>query len=269
MPAANEWTVNGFYIDAGDDVNEAYEPEVLNPGEEIVVKLKLSPAIGPGTTIQATLVTPNGVSASAMETRNVPPELTINAGLTLPGGTSLTIGNTLLAATDPDGVTEDIVFAVTTPPAEGALSLGPSFTQQDIDAGSLSYTHTGDGADAFAFTIADDEDVVGEYTFVVTVDMPPTLDANLGLAMVSGGIAVIDNTILSTSDSDTAAADLVYQITVPPTEGSLSLGDTFTQQDIDDGLLSYMHTGTGDDSFQFTITDGSTVIGQFTFIIDV
>ena len=41
----------------------------------------------------------------------------------------------------------------------------------------------------------------------------------------------------------------------------------FTQEDIDNALLVYTHQGIGSDSFQFTISDGDSVIGSFTFVI--
>jgi hypothetical protein len=42
-----------------------YEPGILNPGEVMVIKLKLSPAAGAGTTNWAIVSSHNGVVASA------------------------------------------------------------------------------------------------------------------------------------------------------------------------------------------------------------
>ena len=71
-PDDNHWWVVGIYSDAtirGSEVAEAYEPGILNPGEEMVLALRLSPTIGLTTTNRATIVTANGISASGFFTR--------------------------------------------------------------------------------------------------------------------------------------------------------------------------------------------------------
>ena len=40
-PGNNEWTDKGIYLDAGKATPEAFEPGILNPGEEIVLEVKL------------------------------------------------------------------------------------------------------------------------------------------------------------------------------------------------------------------------------------
>lgn len=61
----NGWTVEGIYLDAGGSVVEVFEPGIFNPDEEMVIQVKIDPAVGGGTTNMVTLSTPNGVSASA------------------------------------------------------------------------------------------------------------------------------------------------------------------------------------------------------------
>jgi len=71
-PEDNHWWVVGIYADAtirGSEVAEAYEPGILNPEEEMVLALRLSPAVGITTTNVATIVTVNGISASKVFTR--------------------------------------------------------------------------------------------------------------------------------------------------------------------------------------------------------
>ena len=45
VPAANQWTVNGIYLDASTvpPVEETVDPGVFNPGEEMVILAKPSP----------------------------------------------------------------------------------------------------------------------------------------------------------------------------------------------------------------------------------
>ena len=60
-PGNNQWAVNKIY--------EAYETGILNPGEEMVVRIRLNPPVGPATTNLVTVATPNGISASTVFTR--------------------------------------------------------------------------------------------------------------------------------------------------------------------------------------------------------
>ena len=60
-PANNEWTVTGIYLDAQGNAPEIFEPDILNPQEQAVLKIKLNPKVGAGSTNRALIVTPNGV----------------------------------------------------------------------------------------------------------------------------------------------------------------------------------------------------------------
>lgn len=269
-PALNEWTVAEIYLDAETAEAEAYEPNVLNPGEEAIIQVKVSPAIGAATPVQTMLSTGNGVGVSAVFIRNTPPVLTTNMALNIANNGTDTVDSARLAATDIDNAPADLIYSVIVPPTQGTLSMPATFSQADLDNNLVSYTHTGSGPDNFQFTISDGDDVIGAYTFNITISMPPVLASNAGLNVTSGGTGVINGGLLETSDVDNLPAELVYTVTDAPTQGTLSLGASFTQQDIDDGLLSYMHTGAvGGDSFQFTATDGESIIGPYTFNIAI
>lgn len=68
IPMDNEWAVAGIYQDGSGAAAEAFEPGILNPGEAIVLRLRLSPAAGEETTNLVTLSTPNGVQTQAFFT---------------------------------------------------------------------------------------------------------------------------------------------------------------------------------------------------------
>ena len=57
----NEWQETGIYLDAQAGTPEAFEPNILNPGEEIKIEAKLSPPPQEGTTVDVIISTPNGV----------------------------------------------------------------------------------------------------------------------------------------------------------------------------------------------------------------
>jgi hypothetical protein len=60
----NEWQKTGIYLDAGDNTPEVFEPGILNPGEEMMIKVKLNPPPRDGTTVNTIIVTPNGIRDS-------------------------------------------------------------------------------------------------------------------------------------------------------------------------------------------------------------
>ncbi len=57
----NEWEVVWIRLDGEDEV---FEPNVLNPQEEIMIRAQLNPSVGAGTTNMVILGTPSGVTAS-------------------------------------------------------------------------------------------------------------------------------------------------------------------------------------------------------------
>lgn len=64
-PGDNEWTVNGIYLDAASATPEVFEPGILNPGEDMVIRTKLAPAYKKWATKSLSVATASGVSASA------------------------------------------------------------------------------------------------------------------------------------------------------------------------------------------------------------
>jgi len=63
-PGANQWTVQGIYLNATSDP-ELFEPDILNPGEEVVLKARLSPSVVVTQTMMV-VATANGISATAI-----------------------------------------------------------------------------------------------------------------------------------------------------------------------------------------------------------
>ncbi|MBZ0301542.1 MAG: hypothetical protein K8J31_17480 [Anaerolineae bacterium] len=267
-PFGNEWTVEGIYMDADEAVDELFEPDILNPGEEIVLSLNIAPPVGPGETIQTVVSTPNGISMATQFTRNIPPELVTNLGLVVAHGKAGTIDTTLLQTTDADDEAQDLIYTVLTAPAAGALSPTDGFAQADIDSGLLTYTNAISGDYGFEFTVSDGKDMIGPYLFTITVvNAEPVLESDAELVVASGGTETITSAMLNVTDADDPPANLTYTVTSMPTQGTLNPGPVFSGEHIQSGLLSYTHSGSGDDSFEFSVSDGENSIGPFTFRI--
>ena len=64
-PSNGQWTVRGIYLNSTTLESEVYEPNVFNPGEEMIVRLNVTPAIPTGTDNQVTLGVTNGVALAA------------------------------------------------------------------------------------------------------------------------------------------------------------------------------------------------------------
>ncbi len=100
---------------------------------------------------------------------------------------------------------------------------------------------------------------------------PPSLSTNNLLRTSEGATVTIRATDLAISDSDSSPAERVYRLTAAPAGGSLRLNgvalsslDGFTQDDINNGRLTFVHDGgeVFDASFRFTISDGRAVVGN-------
>lgn len=63
-PANNQWTVLGIYLNAGLGTPETFQPNIFNPGEEMIIRLKVSPAASQSYTNQVIIGTAKGVSVS-------------------------------------------------------------------------------------------------------------------------------------------------------------------------------------------------------------
>ena len=123
---------------------------------------------------------------------NEAPTLDTNAGVTVDeGSTANQITNAELAASDLEQSAESITYDVTTAPSDGTLFIDGSsggtddgtqdgesaigtgtFTQADIDAGNLLYSHGGSEAstDTFEFDLTDGTNTVAGNTFQLTID---------------------------------------------------------------------------------------------------
>ena len=60
-PGTNEWGIVWIRLDGGSEI---YEPNVLNPGEQVLIRTYLNPGVGNGTTNMVVISTPSGVTAS-------------------------------------------------------------------------------------------------------------------------------------------------------------------------------------------------------------
>jgi hypothetical protein len=104
----------------------------------------------------------------------------------------------------------------------------------------------------------------------------PTLASDVTLKMLAGATQTITSSLLSATDNVSSGAQLHYAVTRAPADGTLLLNGvattSFTQADLNNGLVSYHETAGGvrSDNFLFTVTDAAgNVTGTQTFQIGI
>ncbi|MFH1812374.1 MAG: cadherin-like domain-containing protein [Pseudomonadota bacterium] len=209
---------------------------------------------------------------------NDAPVMVANNGLVLDEGSQAIITDADLAASDVDNLPSTLVYVVLQAPLNGtlrngntALTTNSTFTQGHINAGNINYLHSGSETliDTFLFVVRDAGGASAPSgTFNITimaVDDPPVIVRSLGLTLAEGALAAVLNTSLQTTDADNTPTELSYRLTAVPLNGSLTsnaaplvINDSFTQQEVDDGVVAYQHDGgeTLSDSFRYRVTDG-------------
>jgi hypothetical protein len=218
--------------------------------------------------------------------------LATNAGTTVNEASSGNVITTaMLETTDVDNIAAELTYTVTSAIGNGtlrlsgtALGVSDTFTQADIDAGQVTYDHDGSEtvSDSFDFSVDDGAGTSTSGTFNITVtpvNDEQVLATNTGTTVNEASTGnVLTTAMLETTDTDNTPAQLVYTVTTATGNGTLrrsgtavGVSDTFTQADIDAGLVTYGHDGseTVSDSFDFSVDDGAGASTSGNFNITV
>jgi hypothetical protein len=190
---------------------------------------------------------------------------------------------------------------IATLPTVGALTLsgvpvvaGQTIALGSISAGALKFAPAADASGAgyasFTFRVQDDggtgnggaalDPTAHAMTLdVAAVNDSPLVAVNAGVLDFAGNTVAIGSSVLSVTDTDNSATQLVYTVDALPASGSLLLGgvpialsDTFTQAQVSSGQLRYASAATGPvaDGFVFSVADGAGgALGPVTFSIAV
>jgi len=169
----------------------------------------------------------------------------------------------------------------------GTVTVGGTVAEINAIINSLNYQ--GDlnfnGADTISVTVNDQGNTGGGALTATTdivvnvapVNDAPTVNTNQGLTVPAGQTGTITPDLLQVVDIDNTPSELVYTIVTPPGSGQilvngmpLGVGGTFTQADINNGLVTFVPGDTGDFSFVFNVSDPSgATTGNQTFSLTV
>ncbi|KAH0616010.1 hypothetical protein JD844_026752, partial [Phrynosoma platyrhinos] len=211
-------------------------------------------------------------------------------------GMSLVLDTPILNGVDADIPPDELRFIITVPPKHGQivnqLPTGTvsvrNFTLEEIqEASSIVYEHDDSETkeDTFRIQLTDGLHIVEQEVLVMVIlvdDETPRLAINDGLDVEIGESKIITHWELKATDLDSEDKTLMYVIRLVPRHGllqrinkegevlgNITLGMNFTQNDIDQGCIRYVHTGRQGvrDLVKFDVTDGmNPLIDRYFYI---
>lgn len=210
-------------------------------------------------------------------------------------GMNIVIDTPILNGADADLPADPLTFVVSKPPKHGfilnQLTTGTvpvtNFTLDQIrEASSIVYEHDDSetSEDSFDIILTDGKFTV-EKTIIVMIipvdDETPRMAINDGLEIEIGDVKVITSNVLKATDLDSEDNTLTYIIRYGPGQGflqrttplgtleNITVGMNFTQNEVNQGLIVYIHNGQEGirDLVKFDVTDGiNPLIDRYFYI---
>ncbi|XP_032811128.1 FRAS1-related extracellular matrix protein 2-like [Petromyzon marinus] len=213
-------------------------------------------------------------------------------------GMSLVIDTPILNGKDSDVPPDPLEFTITKKPKHGQIVQQRAtgtvpvvrFTMEDITGGSnIVYEHDDSETkeDGFEISLSDGKNSVDKKILIMVLtadDETPRMTINDGLEVEIGEVKTITNKVLKATDHDSDDKTLTYIIRFGPGQGFLqrvnkedddfdnvTVGMNFTQDEIDKGLIQYVHTGQEGvrDLIKFDVTDGKNPLIDRYFYVSV
>lgn len=286
----SETTSDDFQFQVADVANATTPSAVFN--------ITITPANdGPVVDANGALA---GINYSATFTENAPAVSIIDSSVSISDADSTQLSAVVVAITDAANLpaeilavdeatatTQSISVSYDSTTGELTLSGGQPFSNYEAVLATLTYSNNSENpgpSRLITITATDNEttpassDPATEIALtIITDDDAPTLTNN-GLTLAEGTEANITPAELAANDVDTEPAALVFSLSSVPNHGELRLsgtaltsGEDFTQDDIENGRLSYAHNGTEttSDSFNFTLSDDTTSLPAEDFVFTI
>ena len=243
--------------------------------------------------IDVTVTAPPTSPQPIVPTDHTPPTIVAPSQPLVTGvGSNPDLTPTYLQVTDANTANytpSQLTYTIVSAPGHGYLlkggSIVSSFTQYDINNHLIEYQENGtiSPSDSFTYYVSDPAgNRTANTTFNITINTPPssttpTLDTDVALSVGQGQTAVITANNLHVTDSGLNPWQVIYTVTGGAANGqiladSVNVVHSFTQQQVDLGLISYQNTTntSGPDNFTFTVSDYSGgAIGSTVFNINV
>ncbi|KAM4038842.1 chondroitin sulfate proteoglycan 4 [Anomaloglossus baeobatrachus] len=154
------------------------------------------------------------------------------------------------------------------------------FNWNELDQGRVFYEHDGSETRNDSFTVMVNASDVNHHSRPVTInvivqavnDEKPHVVTNNGLQLLEGDTVTITTDTLHANDDDSAPEDIVYSF-IPPSNGDVIVRGfpgrvfSFSQKDLELGMVQFMHKGELDGGFFFKVSDGENESEQLFFHI--
>lgn len=154
------------------------------------------------------------------------------------------------------------------------------FAYADVERGLIAYKNTQAADDAVqliarvAGVAVNTSEASLRVSVVKSNDESPKIIVNLPLELFDSSSAVITRDMLAATDVDSRPEEIKYKAT-PPSNGKLIVFDMngnahvgsleFSQADINERRVSFLHSGGRVGGFRFETTDGKHPGGQYAF----
>ncbi|XP_051548746.1 chondroitin sulfate proteoglycan 4-like [Myxocyprinus asiaticus] len=207
--------------------------------------------------------------------------------LTVREGGSVALTQEILNITHPFYRSVNIAFMMEEAPQHGDIRYVEEeeglviFSWEEVQQGQVYYFHDSSETTEDSFTLtASAFDITRRspsLTIGITVlpvnDEPPRIQRNTGLELLVGEESEITASMLSSDDLDTPPEELVYSIETP-SNGIVAFKvspddsvDSFTQAQINNGEVLFIHQGSESGGFSFTVTDGEHTSPLHNFVV--
>ncbi|KAL1434792.1 hypothetical protein MTO96_001687 [Rhipicephalus appendiculatus] len=221
------------------------------------------------------------------------PEITIDE-IIVSEGSDRSLEDVVVQAADMDKPSDKLTFRVTKPPLHGKVLSTRTMQLETFDSDDVAapfyvvYRHDDSEttADSFELSVSDGQHESRKQISVIITpvdDETPRLAVNDGLEVGLEEKKAITNRVLRAEDIDSDDSSLTYVLRDIPKHGrlqllnsstyqtarNLTLASNFTQQDIDNGLILYTHTGAPGvrDLIRLDVTDGTNwLIDQYFWV---
>ncbi|NXI55414.1 CSPG4 protein, partial [Chloroceryle aenea] len=209
--------------------------------------------------------------------------------ITVPGGGSATLSTDVLNIPNTYYTTLGVEFRVLEPPRFGTLlnSKRPEdsemhgFTWSEVQKQQIQYRQDGPRSQADRITLLANASEMARQsqprTLFITIlpssSRGPRLRLNAGLQLQEGATAAIGPHILRAEDEDSPSEEVTYSIQAPA-NGKVVLRSApstevrqFTQAQINNGLILFVHQGPLDGGFAFDLWDGENLSPGHFFLV--
>ena len=216
-----------------------------------------------------------------LESHRDPPKIVNNQVLVMNERERVTLGAAVLRVEHVETPDREIVYTITSPPQYGSLTLRGGrthrgdtlrrFTQDDVNRGRLQYRHkeAGRDTDIFTFDVTNGVLALHDLEFVIEV-VPGVIPLTVGeFSVVEGERKLLSGDVIKVTNKHFHRGPLDYIVVRGPGNGwvedsrrHLTPVLQFTQDQLSEGVVYYVHDGSDTVTDEFSVLVKSAALGK-------